>query len=136
MQIRASASFRAGDVERTFAAISSRVEAAVANGANAVLDISRQIVPVRTGDLASSGGVDMERKKLSVVAAVSYTSGHAAYVEFGTGRRGAESGNAAPGIEYDPNWPGMTGTPYIRPALDSGRPDIMAAFDAEGFKFR
>ena len=98
-----------------------------------MLDISRQYVPVDTGDLASSGGVDVDVKGITVVATVSYTSGHAAFNEFGTGRRGADSGNAAPGITYDPNWAGMTGHPYLRPALDSGRPDILAAFREQGF---
>ena len=115
------------------AAIAPSVEAAVTNGANAVLAISRQYVPVDTGELVSSGGVEVEMKGLQIVGAVTYTAGHAAYVEMGTGRRGAESGHGAPGIEYDPNWPGMSGTPYLRPALDSGRPDILAAFAEQGF---
>jgi hypothetical protein len=111
----------------------ARARAAVTNGAQSVLEISRQYVPVDTGDLASSGGVDLEDNPTGPTAFVSYTSGHAAFVCFGTGRRGAESGHGAPGIEYNPNWPGMSGTPYLRPALDAGRPDIRAAFQDAGF---
>ena len=133
MNIRATSTFRAGDLSRLMAAIAPRVEAAVTNGANAVLEISRQYCPVDTGELVSSGGVEVEMKGLQIVGAVSYTSGHAAYVEMGTGRRGAESGHGAPGITYNPNWPGMAGSPFLRPALDSGRPDILASFTDQGF---
>ena len=133
MNIRASSSFRAGDISRLMAAISARAREAVTQGANAVLDISRQYVPVDTGDLASSGGVELEDNPTGPVAFVTYSSDHAAFNEFGTGRRGAESGNAAPGITYSPTWPGMSGHAFLRPALDAGRPDILAAFTDAGF---
>ena len=41
---------------------------------------------------------------------------HAAYVEFGTGRRGGGS----------PDWPGMAARPYLRPAADVGRDALLA----------
>jgi hypothetical protein len=53
-------------------------------------------------------------------------------VEFGTGRRGASSAGAGP-YSYDPNWPGMVAQPYMRPALDTARPQILAAFAEAGF---
>ena len=68
-----------------------------------------------------------------VTGTVEYSANHAAYNEFGTGRRGAASGNAAPGITYNENWPGMSGSPYIRPALDESKPGIKAAFAEQGF---
>lgn len=40
---------------------------------------------------------------------------HAAYVEFGTGRRGAGGG----GGSYDLDWPGMAPQPYLQPADDA-----------------
>ena len=42
---------------------------------------------------------------------------HAAYVEFGTGRRGAESGRFAGG--YDADWAGMRAQPYMYPAAQA-----------------
>ena len=134
MNLKATASFRSGDTTRALANIGVRVKAAITNGANAVLDISRQYVPVRTGKLASSGGVEVDVQGTKIIGTISYTASYAAYNEFGTGKRGAASGHGAPGIEYDPNWPGMPGHPYIRPALDAGRPQVLGAFADQGFK--
>ena len=133
MNIRATSTFRSGDTAGALARITLKAKDAVMDGGNAVLEISRQYVRVDTGDLASSGGVEVDVKGITVVARVSYTSGHAAFNEFGTGRRGEESGHGAPGITYSPTWPGMSGHPYLRPALDAGRPDIRAAFQEQGF---
>ena len=137
MNLKASSSFKSGDTAGALARILLRAKDAVTDGANAVLDISRQYVPVDKGDLASSGGVEADVKGITVVAVVSYTSGHAAYNEFGTGKRGEESGHGTDygttGIEYSPTWPGMSGHPYLRPALDACRPDIIAAFADQGF---
>ena len=52
---------------------------------------------------------------------------HAAYVEFGTGRRGADSPSPpkAPGAGgYDPGWPGMSARPYLYPAAQMVRADF------------
>ena len=46
---------------------------------------------------------------------------HAAYVEFGTGMRGAQSTDAAAGGRYDPDWPGMAAQPYMYPAAQRAR---------------
>ena len=46
----------------------------------------------------------------------------------------ASSGNAAPGISYNPSWPGMPGTPFLRPAMDVKHDDIRAAFVEQGFR--
>ena len=51
---------------------------------------------------------------------------HAAYVEFGTGRRGAESADAREGGMYDAEWPGMAAQPYMQPAADRARADFAA----------
>lgn len=133
MNIRASASFRAGDASRFLNALIPRVVAGVTDGCNAVLDVSRQYVPVDTGELVSSGGVEVELLGQKVQGAVSYTSGHAAYNEFGTGRRGEASGHGGPGIEYNPDWPGMPGHPYLRPAIDVSHEAILDALEAQGF---
>ena len=133
MNFRANPTFRAGSWSALQSLLVPKVIAAVTNGAEAVLQISLGLVPYHTGALAASGGTVVEWSGNQITGAVSYTSGHAAYNEFGTGKRGAESGHGGPGIEYDPNWPGMSGHPYLRPALDSGRPQILAAFADAGF---
>jgi hypothetical protein len=128
MNLRASSTFKAG----SFAALESLLVPKLVNGAaaaaQAVLEISQGLVPVRTGELKASGGTSVEWTGKTVTGYVVYTSPHAAYNEFGTGRRGEESGHGAPGISYDPNWPGMTGSPYIRPAMDIGRSQVITAF--------
>lgn len=45
------------------------------------------------------------------------TNPHAAYVEFGTGQRGAASGRYPGG--YDGDWPGMSAQPYMYPAAQT-----------------
>jgi hypothetical protein len=64
---------------------------------------------------------------------VQATSPHAAYVEFGTGQRGAASAGAGNG-PYSETWPGMPAQPYLRPALDTARPAILGAFARRGFR--
>ena len=44
---------------------------------------------------------------------------HAAYVEFGTGQRGAATGRLEGG--YDGDWPGMNAQPYMYPAAQAMR---------------
>ncbi len=57
-------------------------------------------------------------------ARVTVANPHAAYVEFGTGRRGADSPSppkAPDGGGYDPDWPGMAAQPYLYPAAQMAR---------------
>jgi hypothetical protein len=63
----------------------------------------------------------------TVVADVIFDSGHAAYVEYGTGIRGAESAGAGP-YPYSPTWAGMPAQPYLRPALDIAKDEVRQAF--------
>lgn len=133
MNFRAQATFRAGDFSRVEAKLVPRIKQAVTQGTLAVFEESQILVPVDTGELKDSGETAVEWVEQKVTGYVQYTAEHAAYNEFGTGQRGAASGNAAPGIKYNPDWPGMIGTPYIRPALDMKRPEIKAAFIDAGF---
>ena len=128
MNLRATPTFRAGDFSRVEALLVPRLVTGATAAAQAVLDISQGLVPVDTGELKASGGISVEWVGQKVSGFVIYTSGHAAFNEFGTGRRGEASGNGGPGISYDPNWPGMAGSPYVRPALDLGRQQIFDAF--------
>ena len=92
------------------------VSQAIAALAERVFDTSQALVPVDTGELKSSGHVIVNGK----YAAVEYTAGHAVYVEYGTGIRGAASAGAGPG-PYSSTWPGMPAQPYLRPAYDQHR---------------
>ena len=141
VDFRAKSDFQAGDYSRLLAAIAPRAIAAVTTGTAAVFNRSQELVPVDTRklksidtvNLKSSGSQSVAWEGDMVTGTVEYSADHAAYNEFGTGRRGAASGNAAPGITYNENWPGMSGSPYIRPALDESKPAIKAAFLDNGF---
>ena len=130
VNFRATATFRAGDWSRLEAKLVPLLTVGAQNAAAAVLEISQGLVPVDTGELKASGSTTVEWKGSRVTGYVVYSSPHAAYNEFGTGKRGEASGNGGPGISYDPNWPGMTGHPYMRPALDIGRQATVDAFRA------
>lgn len=95
----------------------------------AVLDEALAIVPVDTGELRSSGHVEVTAAGSigAASAKVIFDADHAAFNEYGTGQRGAASPGAGAG-PYDPNWPGMPATPYLRPALDSARSTILEIF--------
>ena len=92
-----------------------------------VLERSQQIVPVDTGELKASGKIVERQTDKTVVAEIVYTAEHAAYVEFGTGQRGAGSPGAGP-YPYNPNWPGMAAQPYLRPAIDESHEAIKGEF--------
>ena len=104
---------------------------AAVEGVNAALQIiydrSQELVAVDTGELKASGRVnEAQATELSVSGSVEYTAGHAAYVEFGTGVRGAASPGAGAG-PYNPAWPGMAAQPYVRPAMDESHDQVKQA---------
>lgn len=75
----------------------------------------------RLKDSFSAEGEGLEARAL-------VSNPHAAYVEFGTGVRGADSPSPpkAPGIGgYDPGWPGMAARPYLYPAAQLLRADFV-----------
>lgn len=87
---------------------------------DAVYDRSQALVPVNTGELKASGEKQVEEVGKTIRGTVSYSAGHAGYVEFGTGSAGASSTGAGP-YSYDPNWPGMAAQPFLRPAYDEAK---------------
>jgi HK97 gp10 family phage protein len=114
------------------AKVDEAVQAAITAWAGRVLETAQSIVPVDTGELRDSGQVVVN----GTHAAVEFTAGHAIYVEYGTGRRGAASPGAGPG-PYNPNWPGMRAQPYLRPAFDQQRaeaPQMTAEFIGAALK--
>lgn len=131
MNLRFTSTFRAGDFSRLEARLVPKLMKAAQAGADAVLEISQGLVPVDTGELKESGRTLVEWVGQKVTGYVEYTARHAAFNEFGTGRRGEASGHGAPGITYNQDWPGMTGKPYLRPALDLGRQAVLDAVKEE-----
>ena len=90
---------------------------------------ARAIVPVRTGRLQASitkGPITDDGKPCS--GTIYSTAEYAGYVEFGTGRRGAESPGADRRHRYSSTWPGMAAQPFLRPALDSARQQVREEF--------
>ena len=129
MNLRAQSSFRAGSFSRLEQIIVPKLVAGAQAGADAVLEISQGLVPVDTGALKDSGKTSVEWTGTRVSGYVTYGEYYAAYVEFGTGRRGSASAGAGP-FPYNENWPGMVAQPYVRPALDIGREKVLTAFQA------
>ena len=88
---------------------------------------ARAFCPVDTGALRDSITVVVTDSAKSSTAAVGPTMHYAAYVEFGTGIRGASSPDAGKG-PYSKTWPGMEPRPYMRPALELTREPIKDLF--------
>lgn len=109
--------------------IKARAKVAVENSCKFIYDESQNLVHVDSGDLKDSGEIIIDEYDSGITGHVVYHSDHAVYNEFGTGRRGAESEGAGP-YAYNPNWPGMTAIPFLRPALDICRSQIEAEFKA------
>jgi len=106
--------------------VARRIAPAAAAGAkawaDAVLARAQQIVPVDTGELRDSGHVVVVVEDKRCYARVQFDADHAAFVEYGTGRRGAASAGAGP-HGYNQEWAGMAAQPYLRPASDEVKPE-------------
>jgi len=124
MGLRATASFKPGDIAGLVSRVAAGAQQGALTAAQAGQAISLAIVPRDTGALADSidlkSGVDGASAWASWGPDIFYMF----YVEFGTGRRGAASAEAGPG-PYDENWAGMTPRPYMRPALDEIAPQVV-----------
>ena len=126
----ATSTFRSNTGQFIAGTITPAVRAGVEAFANLVLQEAQAIVPVDTGELRDSGSVVVDEGDKRVVAHVVFSANHAGFVEFGTGRRGAESAGAGP-YSYSPTWPGMASQPYLRPALDTAREAGKALFASQ-----
>ena len=104
----------------------------VQHGSEIVFDRSQEIVPVRTGELKASGHVFApEDTGSKIVGGVGYAADYAAFVEYGTGIRGAASPGAGANISYSPTWPGQIAQPFLRPSADSSQDDIEKQMKAD-----
>jgi hypothetical protein len=118
MGLRATATFKPTNQAAFVAKIAAGATQGVLNAAQAGYAISQAIVPKVTGDLATDITVKSGADDTSAWAAWGPDSiPYRFYVEYGTGKRGAESAQAGPG-PYKESWPGMTPRPYQRPAMD------------------
>jgi HK97 gp10 family phage protein len=125
MGLGVTASFRAGNTAAVISRVAAGATQGVLNAAQAGQAISQAIVPVRTGALRDDITVKQGADDSSAWAAWGPDSvRYRFYVEYGTGKRGAESPQAGPG-PYRMDWPGMTPRPYMRPALDEIQPQVL-----------
>lgn len=128
--IAATATFTpAGDAKRLLDLyLMVQVFAGVRKAQAAVVEEAKTICPVDTGELRDSiAAQEPTDDGHQITGEVAALAGHAGYVEFGTGRRGAESAGAGP-YDYTMSWPGMVAQPYLRPALDSARAAVLGGF--------
>lgn len=126
--IYSTSRFVPGDTRGIVNRISSRLVTAAERAQAIVKQEAEALVPIDTGELALSiQALPVVDDGKRVVAEVVATAPHAAYVEYGTGMRGASSPGAGP-FQYDPNWPGMPAQPYLRPALDLARKQVKEEF--------
>ena len=101
---------------------------------------AQSICPVDTGALRDSIQFGVEEEATAVVGFVEATAPYAAFVEYGTGLRGAGTYPyelPSEGVPYTgswvydykrQNWQGHAAQPFMRPALDTARPEIRAIF--------
>ncbi len=129
-QLHASAQYTPRNDVGQFIAqrITPAVMAATEEAAAVVLVEAQAIVPVDTGALRDSGKVgEAQVVNSRTIADVSFSAPYAAYVEYGTGIRGSQSPGAGP-FPYNPAWPGMAAQPYLRPALDTARGEMLGIY--------
>jgi HK97 gp10 family phage protein len=110
--------------------ITPAVRAAVAAASQTVVEEAKAICPVDTGALRDSIDSVVEDKGKTVVGTIYANVPYAGYVEYGTGRRGAESPGAGP-YEYSLGHPGQVAQPYLRPALDTTREAVKEVFASQ-----
>lgn len=86
------------------------------------------LCPVDTGELQQSIHSSVSDKGSDVVGTVYTDKEYAAYVEFGTGRRGADTSTAVSPevqVEYSMSHSGQPAQPYMYPALNNNQNRIM-----------
>lgn len=111
--------------------ISPGVVASVAAAQGLIVQEAQSLCPVRTGFLRDNiAAVAPDDSGRTVVGQVVSGAPYAGYVEFGTGRRGAEGPMPGP-YPYKMSWPGMAARPHLRPALDTTRDAVRAGFASQ-----
>ncbi len=129
MKLQATATFKPrGDLGRYVEAnITPAVVASVRASVKVIEEAAKAKAPVDTGALQASITSSVDDSGKTVIGTVGPHVPYAAYVEFGTGIRGAASPGAGAG-PYSPSWPGMPAQPYLRPAIDENREAVKEIF--------
>lgn len=107
--------------------ITPAVRESVEQACQMIESSAKSYCPVDTGALRDSITSNVEELEKTIRGEVAPHMHYAAYVEYGTGIRGAGSPEAGPG-PYNMNWPGMVPQPYMRPAFDEHREKIDEVF--------
>ncbi len=117
-----------GDLGRFVEAyITPGVVASVTAACKLIEDEAKRLCPVDTGALQASIETNVDDSGKTVVGTVGTDVDYAAYVEFGTGIRGAASAGAGEG-PYSSTWAGMVAQPFMRPAVDNNRGAVLDLF--------
>jgi HK97 gp10 family phage protein len=137
MAFRATSTFTINDanIKGLLAKVGQGTFDGVTAASELIRDEAKTLCPVDTGALQASITADVQRgirnitdnpdaplsgSAFGVTGVVAPHEDYAAYVEFGTGQRGAASAGAGEG-PYNPDWPGMVAQPYMRPAWDANK---------------
>lgn len=109
------------EVLATLSALGGKVKASTKKGlhrgAKKIQKNAKLLCPTDTGQLKISIKTSAEETEDGTIAKVYTNSDHAAYVEFGTGVRGASSHIDRPeGIHYNSRYMGQKAQPYMSPA--------------------
>lgn len=94
----------------------SALERGIKKGTLKVQGDAKLLAPEDTGQLRNSIQADVESKNGEVVGRVHTNVEYAAYVEFGTGQRGASSPSppkSPDDLSYRQDWAGMAAQPYL-----------------------
>lgn len=118
MNLLATSNFIPADLSSLLRSVGTGAQQGVQAVAERLVETEQAYCPVDTGALRDSIASTVEededtRFSMSLGPQMDYS----AYVEYGTGQRGAASPDAGP-YAYSASWPGMTPQPYCRPALD------------------
>jgi HK97 gp10 family phage protein len=108
--------------------ISPAVSAAVQQACELIQEKAQGFCPVDTGALQASITIDpLDDQGKTIIGRVGPHMFYAPFVEFGSGVRGAASPGAGPG-PYSENWPGAAAQPFMRPAVDESKEQVLEIF--------
>lgn len=106
--------------------ITPGARASVVAACQTIQQRAQELCPVDTGALQASITTEIDDSGKTIVGTVAPHKDYAAYVEFGTGQRGASSAGAGGGPYGD--HPGMAAQAYMRPAFDETKPVVLELF--------
>lgn len=99
----------------------------IGRGMTAIEGDAKDLCPAPTGELRDSIHSETQITEKGVKGTCGTNKEYAAYVEYGTGQRGAESPSppkAPIGDGYREDWAGMSARPYLYPSLMQNRDTV------------